>query len=370
MSVSIISRATWGATPWDNNPKSSGPAAVALSSRTEFFVHYDGGTHVTRTGYAIPRAIEAEHLGNGWSGIGYNFVVDQAGNVYEGRGWTRQGAHCPNHNVTGLGVQIAIGGDQKPSEAALAACRALYDDACKKTGRTLAKRGHKDGYATACPGGPLYAWVKEGMPADGYRPATGGGGTSGGGTAPSTPARYRVTINGLAYGYGATGAHVTAVGRALVKKGHGDHYKSGPGPEWTDADTLNYQSFQRSLGYSGADADGVPGESSLRTLLGTLPGKPKAATAPKPYAPPKFPAGLAPGRKSPSAKPLQRALKATGYMSKGIAEADSYGPATQAAVARFHQAHPAYRAAGLHYDPAIGPKGWAALHTLAYGKKK
>ncbi|MFI6860194.1 N-acetylmuramoyl-L-alanine amidase [Streptomyces sp. NPDC050421] len=93
-------------------------------------------------------------------------------------------------------------------------------------------------------------------------------------------------------------------------------------------------------------------------------------TTPKPYTPPAFPKGLGPGRKSPSARGLQRALKATGYMSKGIPEADSYGPATQAAVARYHQAHPAYRAAGLHYDPAIGPRGWAALHTLAYGKQK
>ncbi|MER7726383.1 N-acetylmuramoyl-L-alanine amidase [Streptomyces sp. NPDC096323] len=105
--------------------------------------------------------------------------------------------------------------------------------------------------------------------------------------------------------------------------------------------------------------------------LDDKPSKPTAPKPkPKPYAPPKFPAGLAPGRKSPSARGLQRALKAASYMAKPIPEADTYGPATQAAVARFHQAHPAYRAAGLHYDPAIGPRGWAALHTLAYGKKK
>ncbi|MFI8817451.1 MULTISPECIES: peptidoglycan recognition protein family protein [unclassified Streptomyces] len=103
----------------------------------------------------------------------------------------------------------------------------------------------------------------------------------------------------------------------------------------------------------------------------STPSKPKPKpAAPKPYVPPKFPAGLGPGRKSPSAHGLQRALKAAGFMSAAIPEADSYGPATQAAVARFHQAHPAYRAAGRHYDPAIGPRGWAALHTIAYGKKK
>ncbi|MFI6447085.1 peptidoglycan-binding protein [Kitasatospora sp. NPDC050543] len=86
-------------------------------------------------------------------------------------------------------------------------------------------------------------------------------------------ARYQVTIGGLRYGYGAHGEHVTLVGRALVAAGFGRHYTSGPGPDWTDADTLNYADYQRSLGYTGAAADGVPGEASLRRLLGRLPGE-------------------------------------------------------------------------------------------------
>ncbi|MFJ2017255.1 peptidoglycan-binding protein [Streptomyces nodosus] len=368
MSVKIISRAEWGARPWDNDPRSSGPATVALASRTEWFVHYDGATPIVRTGYAIPRAIEAEHLANGWAGIGYSFVVDQAGNAYEGRGWGRVGAHCPGHNVSGLSVQIAIGGDQEPTPAALATARALYDEACERTGRKLAMKGHKDGFATLCPGTRLYAWVQAGMPAQGYKPAPNPGGSLPGGGA--EVARYQVTINGLTYGYGAVGDHVTKVGEALVKRGHGSHYTSGPGPTWTDADTLCYSDFQQSLGHKGTaphqDADGVPGESSLRTLLGTLPGK--AATAPKAYAPPAFPAGIGPNKAAPSARTLQRALKAAGYMAKSVAEADNYGPQTQKAVAAFHNAYPQYRSQGVSYDPAIGPKGWAALFTLAYGK--
>lgn len=94
----------------------------------------------------------------------------------------------------------------------------------------------------------------------------------------------------------------------------------------------------------------------------------KAATAPKPYTPPAFPAGLAPGKSSPSAKPLQRALKAAGFMAKSVVEADNYGPKTEAAVVKFHNAYPKYRAAGKTSDPAIGPQGWAYLHRLAYDK--
>ncbi|MEU6632798.1 peptidoglycan-binding protein [Streptomyces parvus] len=266
--MDIISRRTWGARPWNGTP-----ATISLSRRTEFFVHYDGGTPVTRTGYAIMRAIEAQHIGQGWSGVGYNFVVDQKGNVYEGRGWALQGAHCPGHNVTGLSVQFAIGGSQKPSAKALAAVRALYEEACKRTGRKLAKKGHRDGIATQCPGAELYAWVKAGMPAGSYEPAPNPGGSIPGGG--SGAARYQVTINGLAYGYGAKGSHVEQVGKALVKKGFGKHYTSGPGPVWTDADTLNYAVYQRSLGHTGKAADGVPGEASLKKLLRVLPAKVK-----------------------------------------------------------------------------------------------
>ncbi|MFJ2579957.1 peptidoglycan-binding protein [Kitasatospora aureofaciens] len=87
-----------------------------------------------------------------------------------------------------------------------------------------------------------------------------------------TPARYQSTINGLQYGYGAHGDQVTAVGQALVAHGFGSHYQQGPGPDWSDADTENYADYQRSLGYSGQDADGVPGPASLQQLLGYLPG--------------------------------------------------------------------------------------------------
>ncbi|MEU6755961.1 peptidoglycan-binding protein [Streptomyces sp. NPDC046685] len=270
--MQIIPRSQWGARPWNGTP-----ATIPLSSRTEFFVHYDGATPITRTGYAVMRAIEATHIGQGWSGVGYNFVVDQAGTVYEGRGWNLQGAHCPDHNVSGIGVQIAIGGDQEPSAAALATCRALYEEACRRTGRTLAKRGHKDGFATLCPGSKLYAWVKAGMPAGDYQPAPDPGGDINTG---SDLARYQAVINGLTYGYGAKGDHVTQVGEALVKRGFGTHYTSGPGPVWTDADTANYSDFQKSLGHSGKAADGVPGEGSLKTLLGALPGKATAQPAP------------------------------------------------------------------------------------------
>jgi N-acetyl-anhydromuramyl-L-alanine amidase AmpD len=98
----------------------------------------------------------------------------------------------------------------------------------------------------------------------------------------------------------------------------------------------------------------------------SVPAKPK----PKPgkYVPPAFPKGLKPNSASPSAKSLQRALKAAGCMNKSVPESDNYGPKTQEAVGVFHQKHPQFASKEKPWDVAIGPKGWAYLFTLAYGK--
>ena len=64
----IIPVAEWGGTEPDMSDK-----FVPLSQRTEFFVHYDGGVPVTRTGYSIPQAITRYHVETrGWVFCGYN----------------------------------------------------------------------------------------------------------------------------------------------------------------------------------------------------------------------------------------------------------------------------------------------------------
>ncbi|MEV6397899.1 peptidoglycan-binding protein [Streptomyces sp. NPDC051907] len=58
---------------------------------------------------------------------------------------------------------------------------------------------------------------------------------------------------------------VTAMGKRLVAEGCG-RYEVGPGPKWSEADRLSYAAWQRKLGYSGSDADGIPGKSSWDKL--------------------------------------------------------------------------------------------------------
>lgn len=64
---------------------------------------------------------------------------------------------------------------------------------------------------------------------------------------------------------GQRNAVITRMGRRLVQEGCG-LYKIGPGPLWEPADAASYAKWQRKLGYSGKDANGVPGKVSWDKL--------------------------------------------------------------------------------------------------------
>jgi hypothetical protein len=154
----IHGRSEWARHPWVDTPYT-----VPRRIRTEYMIHYEGGNPTSDTGADAMRSIEDIHLGNGWWGIGYNFVIMPDGTVWEGRGLDYVGAHCKKHNRIGWGVQIHLGGTQKPTDAALHSAVDLYEYLCKAAGHTLRKLGHMDGYATLCPGALLEAWVRAGM---------------------------------------------------------------------------------------------------------------------------------------------------------------------------------------------------------------
>ncbi|WP_052862316.1 GH25 family lysozyme [Streptomyces sp. Tu6071] len=69
------------------------------------------------------------------------------------------------------------------------------------------------------------------------------------------------------FGPGSNNAYVTQLGKALVKKGYGRFYKVGPGPQWGQADHDATQAFQRAQGWTGRDADGIPGKETWARLM-------------------------------------------------------------------------------------------------------
>ncbi|MEV4789856.1 peptidoglycan-binding protein [Streptomyces tuirus] len=52
---------------------------------------------------------------------------------------------------------------------------------------------------------------------------------------------------------------ITAMGRRLVAEGC-SRYEEGPSPDWSEADRRSYALWQQKLGFSGKDADGIPGK--------------------------------------------------------------------------------------------------------------
>ncbi|MFJ3618480.1 peptidoglycan-binding protein [Streptomyces iakyrus] len=84
-----------------------------------------------------------------------------------------------------------------------------------------------------------------------------------------TPGAPAVTpYPGAAYfGPGANNKYVTLLGRMLVARGAGGSYASGPGPRWTDADRRAARAFQQAQGWTGADADGLPGPRTWELLV-------------------------------------------------------------------------------------------------------
>ncbi|MER8042599.1 peptidoglycan-binding protein [Streptomyces sp. NPDC094032] len=69
------------------------------------------------------------------------------------------------------------------------------------------------------------------------------------------------------FGPGRRNAYVTQLGERLVARGHGQFYKVGPGPAWSDADRDAVRAFQRAQGWTGSDADGLPGPETWRRLF-------------------------------------------------------------------------------------------------------
>ncbi|MEW2635928.1 peptidoglycan recognition family protein [Streptomyces sp. NPDC048389] len=166
--MKLVPRASWGARPYRQ------PSGGITYSRARRGVklHYLG------TGYsdrlhddcaAYVRRIQASHMdGNDWSDIGYSFVVCTHGAVYEGRGLRRRNSANGNTtlNEECYAVLLLVGssGLTQPTTAQLHGARDAIDY-CREEGPAgLWLGGHRDGYATSCPGDAVYAWAKAGAP--------------------------------------------------------------------------------------------------------------------------------------------------------------------------------------------------------------
>lgn len=73
------------------------------------------------------RNIQTYHIeSNNWHDIAYNFLIGCDGNVYEGRGWDKVGAHTYGYNKKAIGISfIGCFISILPPEISLNACKLL-----------------------------------------------------------------------------------------------------------------------------------------------------------------------------------------------------------------------------------------------------
>lgn len=96
---------------------------------------------------------------NNWADIGYNFAVGGDGNAYEGRGWSKVGAHAPGYNTISIGICV-IGNwmEALPPLNQLQKVQDLIDYGVR-VGMIAADYkliGHRQAKETLCPGDKLF----------------------------------------------------------------------------------------------------------------------------------------------------------------------------------------------------------------------
>ncbi len=164
----IISRAEWGA----RNPKYDYSNHPYFNKMT---LHHSAGWAATtlEEGKAAVKSIQEFHQdGRGWSDIGYHFLVDMGGNIYQGRPETVLGAHVGGANTGNIGVCIL--GCYHPPESSIP----CYDEMTYNSEQSLIQlyawisdtygvepkllKGHRDYFGTtSCPGNNVWSKLPE-----------------------------------------------------------------------------------------------------------------------------------------------------------------------------------------------------------------
>lgn len=176
----LVRRSEWGAEGFVGDP-------IPLARPNYLYItfHHAAGYSATTLpeGKQQVKAIQDFHQnGRGWSDIGYHFVMDKSGNMYQGRPFLNenqaleeapaliQGAHAGGANTGNIGLCI-LGCFHPPAgatcrdvitEAALDSVITMFAFLSERYGVPPDKiRGHRDFGDTSCPGDNNYALLDE-----------------------------------------------------------------------------------------------------------------------------------------------------------------------------------------------------------------
>ncbi|XP_037740237.1 peptidoglycan-recognition protein SC2 isoform X2 [Chelonia mydas] len=156
----IVSRSQWEARVPRNRDPLGTPVPYVI-------IHHTAGNHCTSQVSCSRevRGIQSYHMDkNGWSDIGYNFLIGEDDRVYEGRGWSTMGAHAKNWNNKSLGISF-LGSFSKtaPDNTTLTVAKSLIQCAVSRgfLSESYTLKGHRDVTSTQCPGDALYEAISQ-----------------------------------------------------------------------------------------------------------------------------------------------------------------------------------------------------------------
>jgi hypothetical protein len=125
-------------------------------------IHHTGSPDMD----ASAEQIHGWHLGNGWSGIGYHYVIRKDGTIERGRPEWAIGSHAYGENSHTIGIHLSGDFEQAyPTEDQLDRCGALIADICDRYGIPIDRNhivGHGELMSTDCPGTNLQAYLNDG----------------------------------------------------------------------------------------------------------------------------------------------------------------------------------------------------------------
>lgn len=138
-----------------------------------FAVHYTGSTAPLGSTPTLAQSIarleqeRVDHVqGRGWTDLGYQSAIDQAGRVFDCRGVDYRSAANGDQKVNSThgAVTFLIGVGDQPTPALLAAFRSWRAAVwLARWPRATAVVGHRDLYPTACPGAAVYQLIRAGQ---------------------------------------------------------------------------------------------------------------------------------------------------------------------------------------------------------------
>jgi hypothetical protein len=140
-----------------------GFSSLSERSYTDMIViHHTGSPDMD----ASAEQIHGWHLGNGWAGIGYHYVIRKDGTIERGRPEWSIGSHAYGENSHTIGIHVS--GDFNaayPTDKQVDMCAMLIADICERYGLPIDRDtivGHGELMATDCPGRNLQVLIDDG----------------------------------------------------------------------------------------------------------------------------------------------------------------------------------------------------------------